>query len=180
MRPKTLIAALVIVGAIVTGCDGAYSSVVQAMRFYRSEVVLPDAMIAVRDGKLTHVPLPGTDRPVLVRYYGPDDCNECALSHMRENEELARWAEADKSFYLLIVMAPKDEDRMGTIERVMDMRSSLTVYFDESYFFESQKVIPSSDKMHTFLLGDDRKPKYIGNPLKNESSKKRFMKSLNN
>jgi len=150
--------------------------------FYRTEVILPDAMVAVKNGKVTHVPLPGTgtDCPVLVRYYGPDDCNECALSHMRENEELARWAAADKSFYLLIVMAPKDEDRNGTIERVKDMRSSLTVYFDESYYFESQKVIPQSDKMHTFLLGDDRKPKYIGNPLKNESSKKRFMKSLNN
>lgn len=57
---NAVVTALLVAAVVTTGCDESDSSVVQAMRFYRTEVILPDAMVAVKNGKVTHVPLPGT------------------------------------------------------------------------------------------------------------------------
>lgn len=151
----------------------------EVMRFYQCSIELPESMLVINDGLLKQEELPKDEIHVLIRYYGPDECNECALNHMVENYSLASLAERENgAFRLMIIMAPADEDREIVIRQALDMSLPARIYVDDSYHFESLGVIPGFRGTRTFLLNIKGTPVFVGDPTKSASSLKRFRRAL--
>lgn len=166
------------VGLSLVGCGGRIAAITDAMKFLNSTIRFPESMIAVEDGKLTTAKFP-VNTPVLVKYYGPEDCAECSLSHVKDNVALAALSKKGNPFELVIIMAPPDEYRGTVIEKLSIMKSPLCIFIDSNYYFESLGVIPKHEKLHTFLLNKEGKPVFLGDPSKDHKSMAQFESELN-
>lgn len=169
-----------LIGALaLCGCNGRVRDTKEAILFCKSTVVLPHEMIAIENGSLNLSSIPQNGVPTLVRYYAPNDCNECAVSHMRDNVALVDFSKKDESFEVVVIMSPPDEDREEIMRKIIELKLPIVVYFDTSYYLESLGVIPKNSALHSFLLDKDGHPVFLGNPLKNDASLDRFRKAIN-
>lgn len=184
MFRKTAIYSLILIvlcgGFVIYSCKEYALAFWEAWCFYNTKVTLPDTMIAIEEGKLKHVHLPKQGTSILIRYYGPDDCKECAVNHMKDNEEILELSNKTGLFEFVIIMAPQVNEQREIMEKVISLNTSLCVFFDTSFYLESLDVIPTHPEMHTFLLSKEMKPVFIGNPLQNKTSLERFNKLLTN
>ncbi|MBQ3812052.1 MAG: hypothetical protein II841_00630 [Bacteroidales bacterium] len=135
-------------------------------------------MVKIENGIIDEVSYKRSGHPLLVRYYAPEECSDCALNHMNDNFKYHSMSQREGLFDFIVVMAPPEKDRTRVIEKAMAMNNPLAIYIDSSYYLKNKGVIPSFPGFHLFLLDADGTPVFVGNPLQNESTKSRFNRRL--
>lgn len=163
---------------MLVGCNGKLSLIKEAYHFYNSTISFPETMLRIENGDTATVSMSMLDRPLLIHYYSPEDCSECALNHMRDNIRLARYSKENGLFDFIVIIAPPLEDSIDIIEKATEMSLPLSLYVDSMHFFPSDSVIPSNSSLHTFLINTKNTPIYVGSPLANKSTKNRFERIL--
>ena len=163
---------------MLVGCNGRLALMKDAFRFYSSEVSFPEKMLRIENGDTATVSMSKLNKPLLIHYYGPEDCSDCALNHMRDNIRLARYSKENGFFDFIVIIAPPLEERIDIIEKATEMSLPLCLYVDSMHFFPSEGVIPSNSSLHTFLIDTKNTPIFVGSPLANEATKNRFEKRL--
>lgn len=170
---------LLLVGLLaLPGCGERTPEMKEYKQFLQSRVTLPERMTRIVQGVREEVLYKRSGRPLLVNYYGPEECSSCAVNHMRDNIKFLNMSQRDGNFDFIVVMAPPEEDREIVIERVQAMSSPLNIYIDNAYHLESLGVIPANAALHSFLLDADGKPVFVGSPLWNESARARFQAEI--
>lgn len=178
MRKSRLILLLLAALLALPGCGEQTPAMKEYKQFLRSRVTLPERMTRIGQGVREDVSYKRSGRPLLVNYYGPEECSSCAVSHMRDNIKFLNMSRRDGDFDFIVIMAPPEEERERVIEQALAMSLSLDIYMDDAYHLESLGVIPSDAALHSFLLDADGKPVFVGSPLWNEASKARFQAEI--
>lgn len=178
MRKPRLILLLLAALLAMPGCGEQTPAMKEYKQFLQSRVLLPERMTRIRQGVQEDVLYKRSGRPLLVNYYGPEECSSCAISHLRDNIKFLNMSQRNGDFDFIVIMAPPEEDREMVIERTLAMSLPLSVYIDDSYYLDSLGVIPANAALHSFLLDAGGRPVFVGSPLWNESAKARFQAEI--
>ena len=172
-------AAIFILSMLVSGgCDLKKRNIKQALQAFEQTIIaLPSDMGVIQDGKMSEMTNP-TDIPILIRYVGAEECSNCQITHLMEEDTLFRMAEESGLFQYMIILSPPFEDLIQVKENLMEARFHHPVYLDVNGTFELQNVIPKDRRMHTFLLDTMRRPIFVGDPLASESLMNVFCQAL--
>ena len=163
---------------LLTGCGTRGSIRKEYVRFMHSRITFPEELIKIEDGVQERVHYERSGRPLLIHYYGPDECSSCAVSHMQNDIKYLTMAQREGKFDFIVVMAPPEEDRDMVIRKAQEMALPLSIYIDDTYHFQSLEVIPPYPIMHYFLLGEKGSPIFIGPPFYDEKTRAQFLRRL--
>ncbi len=178
MRKLKMIFLLLVGLLFVFSCGERNTAMKEYKQFQQSRITLPERMIRIGQGIREDVVYKRSGRPLLVNYYGPEECSSCAVSHLHDNIKFLNMSQRDGNFDFIVIMAPPEEEREMVIEQTLAMSLPLSVYIDDAYYMESLGVIPADAALHSFLLDADGKPVFVGSPLWNESAKERFQAKI--
>ena len=115
--------------------------------------------------------------PPLVFYYGPEDCSDCAIAHLRDKTPLLKMSEKEGTFQVVFLFSPKPDDVKSIIEKISQLQPDYPVYIDVDGNI-NHEIIPSDVRFHTFLLDQDRHPYMVGNPLSSEKMMNVFRRAV--
>ena len=172
---ETIILSIVL--SALQSCSLDIHSKYEVLRFLSKEITIPDNCLFVEQGDL-HIAT-GLSRQGIARLfiiYTSKDCNECAVSHLDENNPLFSFANKDKRFETVVVMTPKDEAFEDIVDRLIRKSYKYPVYLDKEGSIEAQ--LSSNQLFHIFLLDKNNKVQFIGNPLGSVGSLKKFTRKL--
>ena len=163
---------------MLVGCNGRLSLVRDVIHFYTSEVSFPDKMLLIENGDSLTVSIPEIVKPLLIHYYGPDECSDCALNHMRDNVRLAEYSKENGKFDFIVILAPPYEEKTSIIEKAIEMSLPVRIYVDDMHYFYSEGVILPYSSTHIFMINSNHIPVYVGHPFENTKSKVEFEKRV--
>ena len=161
---------------MLVGCNGKLSLIKDSIRFYNSTVSFPERMLRIENGDTATVSIPKFTKPLLIRYYGPEECSDCALNHMRDNIKLDKYAKDKGYFDFIIVLAPPTEEIDYIIEETVKMRLPVCIYIDTPFYFQSEGNNLLNGAFDLFMIDALGRPVFIGNPLQNRKTEKIFEK----
>lgn len=81
----------------------------------------------------------------------------------------------------MILFSPSEDDQLDVQDQIRELKFPFPVYVDlYGDFYRLNKDFPSDRRFHSFLLGIDSHPIFVGNPLHGEKLYKVFEKVLKN
>lgn len=160
------------------GCNGRLSLIKDAFRFYNSTFSFPEKMLCIENGDTATVSITKLNKPLLIRYYGPDECSDCALNHMRDNIRLANYSKEIVCFDFVVILAPPKEDFDYVVEKAKGMSMPICIYIDYLNQINIYNRIPAISTFHFFLLDLSFIPRFLGDPLHNDDTRLRFEEIL--
>ena len=163
---------------LLAGCGTRGSIRKEYVRFMHSRITFPEELIKIEDGVQERVHYERSERPLLIHYYGPDECTSCAVGHLQNDIKYLTMAQRERTFDFIVVMAPPEEDREMVIRKAQEMALPLSIYIDDTHHFQSLEVIPPYPIMHYFLLGEKGSPIFIGPPFYDEKTRAQFQRRL--
>lgn len=101
---------LAVIVAAIVGCNDKRVAVRKALlEFESGNIVFPEKLLKVEGVALSFDTLPSATLLRYVLYYGPEDCSECAISHLMEKSAIFDMADEMGSFVPIIVFSPVPE-----------------------------------------------------------------------
>ena len=80
---------------------------------------------------------------------------------------------------VVVLFSPSEDDLMDVQEKIRGLEFHFPIYVDfYGDFYRLNKDFPSDRRFHSFLLGADSHPVFVGNPLHDEELSKIFEKVL--
>lgn len=166
-----LLAGLALAAATLQGCKDEDK---EMQTFMSAPVTLPTQVIKVEAGVVSEVPLP--DRCVrLVYCYGDGECYPCLVSHIYELCNLF----GREEYTPVILLCPPEDEMEMVINQVKSARYDFPVYFpaDGERDTFRREILPRI-KFKYFLLGEDDRPRSVGDPVRDEDAYVRMMDAL--
>jgi len=148
--------------------------------FMSNEIALPVELTEIKDGHMRSVKMT-TDEPMLIVFYGKDECSSCAINHL--NDDLSGFVDIEQSgkCKVVILFSPSEDDQLDVQDQIREQKFPFPVYVDlYGDFYRINKDFPSDRRFHSFLLGNDAHPVFVGNPLHGKKLYKVFEKVLKN
>lgn len=163
---------------IVAGCS--QQSLRRDMKKFMSmQIGFPSELIMLNDGRMSSGKI-DKDKPVMVFFYGKDECSSCAINHL--NDDLSGFADIEQSgkCKVVILFSPSEDDVLEVQEQIRELKFPFPIYVDMyGDFYRINEDFPSDRRFHSFLIGKDAHPVFIGNPLHGEKLSIVFDKVLN-
>lgn len=176
MRSTLSILLAVLLSAAVTGCNGKKQQIRETLlKFESTAIELPQRMLVVKDGSLSITGQPDESLLRYVIYYGPEDCSDCAVSHLQEVSAIFDMADETGSFVPIIVFSPVPEKAEALRNSLIQREYVFPVYIDTDGILQKQGI-PEDRRFRSFLLGKQGQPVFVGNPLAEERMEKLFRK----
>ena len=148
--------------------------------FMSNEIALPVELTEIKDGHMRSVKMT-MDKPMLIVFYGVDECSSCAINHL--NDDLSGFVDIEQSgkCKVVILFSPSEDDQLDVQDQIRELKFPFPVYVDlYGDFYRINKDFPSDRRFHSFLLGNDAHPVFVGNPLHGKKQYKVFEKVLKN
>lgn len=165
---------MVCCAALLCGCSNMKLRR-QMKDFMGRTLVLPSELFEILDGKVRSVDV-SMECPILVLFYGKDECSSCAINHLYDDlsgfEELEN---VDNCKVMVLFSLTTDEEQVEVPEKIRELKFPFPIYVDVyGDFYRANADFPSDKRFHSFLLGVDGHPVLIGNPLSNEKLRELF------
>ncbi len=147
--------------------------------FMSNKIALPVELTEIKDGYMRSVKMT-MDKPMLIVFYGADECSSCAINHL--NDDLSGFADIEQSgkCKVVILFSPSEDDVLDVQEQIRELKFPFPIYVDMyGDFYRINEDFPSDRRFHSFLIGKDAHPVFIGNPLHGEKLSIVFDKVLN-
>ena len=150
----------------------------QMKTFMGKHIEFPSEVVIITDGRVRSSKI-GSENPKLVLFHGREECSLCAISHLYDDlsgfEDIARRGKCD----VVILFSPTIDDMLDVQEQVRDLKFPFPIYVDlYGDFYRLNADFPSDNRFHSFLLGKDGYPIFIGNPLDGEYMMEVFERAL--
>jgi len=133
--------------------------------FVGSAISLPDSLSLVLYGDITELPAK-LSRPTLIIYYDSTECTSCAIGHLVEYTKLFEYAKINPGIDVMVLFSPASgkvgELLIDAFASEMDYKIYVDTHGD---FPRLNPQIPRDSRFHTFLVGEDGVPVFIGNPV---------------
>ena len=146
--------------------------------FMDSQIVFPNEVVMVKEGRYLSTRIT-CDKPLLVLFHGKEECSSCVINHLYEDlsgiENVVKTGKCD----IVILFSPVQDEMLDIQEQIRDLKFPFPVYVDlYGDFYRLNANFPSDKRFHSFLLGKDGHPKFVGNPFEGESLMLVFEKVL--
>lgn len=174
MKWMSKVILMVCCAALLCGC-GNMKLRRQMKDFMGRKVVFPQELMEICAGRTRSVCV-SMECPILVLFYGKDECSSCAINHLYDDlsgfEELEN---VDNCKVMVLFSLTMDEEQVEVPEKIRELKFPFPIYVDAyGDFYRVNAVFPSDKRFHSFLLGADGHPVLIGNPLSNEKLRELF------
>lgn len=176
-RLSRIICAMVLCGAVFVSC-GNRELRKQLSLFMAHKITLPSELVEVKCGSISPVTIT-VDKPMLILLYGNDECSSCAINHLKD--DLPGFVDIEQSgkCKVVVLFSPSEDDLMDVQEQIRELKFQFPIYVDlYGDFYRTNKDFPSDRRFHSFLLGTDAHPVFVGNPLHDNELSKIFEKIL--
>lgn len=161
---------------LLVGCNGKKQHIREILVQFESKVIImPPKMLVVRDSTISFNSPSSDSLLQYVLYYGPEDCSECAISHLMEKSAIFDLADEMGAFVPIIVFSPVPEKAEELRNSLIQRAHTFPVYIDTDGILQEQGI-PEDRLFRSFLLGKQGKPVFVGYPLANERMKILFRK----
>ena len=150
----------------------------QMREFMSKEIVMPVELTEIKDGHMCSAKMT-TDEPMLIVFYGKDECSSCAINHL--SDDLSGFADIEQSgkCKVVILFSPSEDDVLDVQEQIRELKFPFPIYVDlYGDFYRINKGFPPDRRFHSFLLGKDAYPVFVGNPLHSKKLSEIFVKAL--
>ena len=123
--------------------------------FQETTIDLPDTLMFIKGQNRGFCQI-DYSLPVMLYYYGPDECSNCAINQLADKMPMSKIADSLKTFHVIILFSPKPEDVPQVVQRVLEKQFDFPVYVDF----------------------DEKHPVMVGNPLSSRTLMSIFTKTL--
>ena len=122
------------------------------------------------------------DYPMLILFYGKNECSLCSINHLADDlGEIKRIEELGRCKVLIFFSLTTEDEQIEIPERVRESEFSFPIYLDlYGDFYRYNAEFPDDERFHSFLVGTDGYPVFVGNPLKDSRFRKIFDETLEN
>ena len=141
-------------------------------------ITLPSELQEIKCGSISPVTITMSNS-TMVFFYGNDECSSCAIDHLKD--DLLGFVDIEQSgkCKVVVLFSPSEDDLMDVQEKIRGLEFHFPIYVDfYGDFYRLNKDFPSDRRFHSFLLGADSHPVFVGNPLHDEELSKIFEKVL--
>lgn len=165
---------------LITSC-GEKRSVKATIRSMReSELIIPSDLQCI-DGRSVSTVKDEREKATLVIYYDSLECGSCRVDKLYQLDTLFGLERTYADYEVLVVFSPKPSEVEDIMVMLVKKNYSHPVYLDYSGTFrELNDFIPEDNRFHTFLVGQDQRPLYIGDPYISKNMWDLFISTLNN
>lgn len=132
--------------------------------FEHSQIEIPCDMTIIRDGKVLQNQT-YAEGLLFIVYVGPEECSSCKVAHLTDFDALFKLGEGSVPFSVMIILSPPPDDIRSVMEQLIISRYYYPVYIDTNSEFANSNRIPSDPIFHSFLLNEEHRPIFVGNPL---------------
>lgn len=180
MKWMSKVILMVCCAALLCGCSNMKLRR-QMKDFMAHKIVLPQELMEICDGR-TRSACVSFDSPMLILFYGKNECSLCAINHLADDlDEIKRIEELRRCKVLIFFSLTTEDEQIEIPERVRESEFSFPIYLDlYGDFYRYNAEFPDDERFHSFLVGTDGYPVFIGNPLKDSRLRKVFNETLEN
>lgn len=148
--------------------------------FISHRIELPESVMAICDGTIKETAL-SYNHPALIIYKDSTSCTGCTISHLMDYGFLYGQADETGAFDVVILFSPTAEDAGAVIREIVESGNERPVYVDHHGSFAVRNPqIPADIRFHSFLVGKDGFPEFVGDPTVSEKLWKLFNNSIVN
>ena len=152
----------------------------QMKSFMAQVITLPSELQEIKCGSISPVTITMSNS-TMVFFYGNDECSSCAIDHLKD--DLLGFVDIEQSgkCKVVVLFSPSEDDQLDVQDQIRELKFPFPVYVDlYGDFYRINKDFPSDRRFHSFLLGNDAHPVFVGNPLHGKKLYKVFEKVLKN
>ena len=152
----------------------------QMKSFMAQVITLPSELQEIKCGSISPVTITMSNS-TMVFFYGNDECSSCAIDHLKD--DLLGFVDIEQSgkCKVVVLFSLSEDDQLDVQDQIRELKFPFPVYVDlYGDFYRINKDFPSDRRFHSFLLGNDAHPVFVGNPLHGKKLYKVFEKVLKN
>lgn len=148
------------------------------VRFMKSEIVIPDDLECINNRDITPICKEIFMPNKFIIYYDSLDCSSCRISHLVDIYPIYEMADTI-NFTVITIFSPSCENMEEVIEQLMMLNHPIPIYVDtQKSFSRINEKIPSDYRFHNFLIDNNNRVIYVGNPLTNTQMSKLFIQTI--
>ena len=148
--------------------------------FVNTEVIIPNDLDCIYDRQITKINKDTLKPLQFVIYYDSLECSACRVSHIVDIYPLYDMADTS-SFSVITIFSPKNHEISDVKNQLKIANHPIPIYIDsEGTFSQYNKFIPSDHRFHYFLLNENNRPEFVGNPLSSTQLLKLFSERITN
>lgn len=150
----------------------------QMKSFMAQVITLPSELQEIKCGSISPVTITMSNS-TMVFFYGNDECSSCAIDHLKD--DLLGFVDIEQSgkCKVVVLFSLSEDDQLDVQDQIRELKFPFPVYVDlYGDFYRINKDFPSDRRFHSFLLGNDAHPVFVGNPLHGKKLYKVFEKVL--
>lgn len=149
-------------------CSGRYEIRHAMRKFVNADVIIPDDLVCIYDRQILPINKDSLKSLRYIIYYDSLECSSCRISHLSDIYPIYEMADTS-GFSVLTIFSPVSEDVEDIKLQLMIADHPVPVYVDMEGLFRRQNYIPTDRRFHSFLIGSDGHPVFVGNPLSNSA-----------
>lgn len=148
--------------------------------FVNTEVIIPNDLDCIYDRQITKINKDTLMPLQFVIYYDSLECSTCRISHIVDIYPLYDMADTS-SFSVITIFSPKLSDISDVQNQLKIANYPIPIYIDsKGTFSQFNKSIPSDHRFHYFLLNENNRPEFVGNPLSSSHLMELFIERISN
>ena len=149
-------------------------------KFVQSEIQIPDDLECMYNRELTIINKDTLKPYKLIVYYDSLDCSSCRISHLMDLYPLYDMADTS-NFSVITIFSPKTDDLEEVELQLKIANHPECIYIDSNHgFCRLNKSIPLDQRFHCFLVNNQNRPIFVGNPIESTKLYKIFIEVLQN
>ena len=162
---------------VLNGC-GRFRFAGQMRSFMETSVVFPESMLVISDREVFFYK-DSIRNPALVIYFDTTRCSICSIDRLYDKLPFVSKIDSLGLCDVKIVFSPTDEEYADVLFALERLRFPYPIYLDAKKEFRRKNKIPEDNKLHTFLLDQNRRPVFIGDPSSSQRLNEVFLDVLN-
>lgn len=145
---------------------GDRANIKRAMsEFIDTEIIIPGDLDCIYNRQLSKINKDTLKSLQFVVYCDSLECSACRISHISDLYPLYDMADTS-SFSVIMVFSPKLSEVSDVQNQLKIANHPIPIYIDVNRTFSQlNKSIPSDHRFHYFLLNENNRPEFVGNPL---------------
>lgn len=170
-----------VIGFIMLEACGEKNSVKTTIRKMReSELTIPNDLQRIVGRSISTIE-EERKKATLVIYYDSLECSSCRVDKLYQLDTIFGLEKTYLDYEVLVVFSPSPCEVEDVKVMLFKRNYKYPVYLDYSgKFRELNDFIPIDNRFHTFLVGQDLRPLFIGDPYVSKNMWDLFILSLDN
>lgn len=162
----------------LSSCSESFKLKKMMSEFVQSQIQIPDDLQSIYKNTLSTIEKDSLMPLKLIVYYDSLDCSSCRISHFMDLYPLYKMADTS-NFSIITIFSPKKENLEDVKLQISMANYPERIYLDTNRnFCKLNESIPNDHRFHSFMLNDDGRPIFVGNPLGNTRLMQVFIKTL--